>query len=234
MRKFLTIAALCLALIMLLSLTACGSEATTYTVTFNANGGELDGNATVEVKENEKITGAPTASKDGFTFDGWFDAATGGKEIDLSTYTVTKDVTLYAGYTEIGDPEPETYTVTFDANGGALSGDATIAVEEGQKITNAPTASKDGFTFDGWFDAATDGAKIDLATYVVTESVTLYAQYTEIEKPKLNIRLEAEDAEISGTPSYGDTFVETVDIASGGKSVGNFGTAAIPSHLRSA
>ena len=225
MRKFLTIAALCLALIMLLSLTACGSEANTYTVTFNANGGELDGNATVEVKENEKITGAPAASKDGFTFDGWFDAATGGTEIDLSTYTVTKDVTLYAGYTEIGDPEPETYTVTFDANGGALSGDATIAVEEGQKITNAPTANKDGFTFDGWFDAATDGAKIDLATYVVTESVTLYAQYTEIEKPKLNIRLEAEDAEISGTPSYGDTFIESVEIASGGKSVGNFGTA---------
>ena len=225
MRKFLTIAALCLALIMLLSLTACGSEANTYTVTFNANGGELDGNATVEVKENEKITGAPAASKDGFTFDGWFDAATGGTEIDLSTYTVTKDVTLYAGYTEIEDPEPETYTVTFDANGGELDGNATVEVKENEKITNAPTASKDGFTFDGWFDAATDGAKIDLATYVVTESVTLYAQYTEIEKPELNIRLEAEDAEISGTPSYGDTFVESVEIASGGKSVGNFGTA---------
>ena len=69
------------------------------TVTFDANGGTLSGNATVEVEEGKTIAGAPTAGKDGYTFDGWFDAATGGNKIDLSTYTVTKDVTLYAQYT---------------------------------------------------------------------------------------------------------------------------------------
>ena len=41
-------------------------------------------------------------------------------------------------------PEPETYTVTFDANGGVLDGDATVEVEEGEKITGAPTASREG------------------------------------------------------------------------------------------
>ena len=35
---------------------------------------------------------------------------------------------------------------------------------------------------------------------------------------------EAEDAVIAGTPSYGDTFIETKDSASGGRSVGYFGT----------
>ena len=130
------------------------------------------------------------------------------------------------------DPEPETYTVTFNANGGELSGNATVEVEEGEKITGAPTASKDGYTFDGWFDAATGGNKIDLSTYTVTKDVTLYAQYTEDKEPgpdepapALDIRLEAEDAKVEGTPSYGSSFIETVDIASGGKSVGNFGTA---------
>ena len=130
------------------------------------------------------------------------------------------------------DPEPETYTVTFNANGGELSGNATVEVEEGEKITGAPTASKDGYTFDGWFDAATGGDEIDLSTYTVTKDVTLYAQYTEDEEPgpdepapALDIRLEAEDAKVEGTPSYGSSFIETVDIASGGKSVGNFGTA---------
>ena len=129
------------------------------------------------------------------------------------------------------DPEPETYTVTFNANGGELSGNATVEVEEGEKITGAPTASKDGYTFDGWFDAATGGDEIDLSTYTVTKDVTLYAQYTEDKEPgpepepALNIRLEAEDAKVEGTPSYGSSFIETVDIASGGKSVGNFGTA---------
>ena len=242
-KKLLAIVAVIVALAMCFGVvTACAPddpEPETYTVTFNANGGELSGNATVEVEEGEKITGAPTASKDGYTFDGWFDAATGGDEIDLSTYTVTKDVTLYAQYTEDEEPgpgpgpqpEPETYTVTFDANGGTLSGNATVEVEEGKTIAGAPTAGKDGYTFDGWFDVATGGNKIDLSTYTVTKDVTLYAQYTEDKEPEpgpepaLNIRLEAEDAKVEGTPSYGSSFIETVDIASGGKSVGNFGTA---------
>ena len=125
------------------------------------------------------------------------------------------------------DPEPTTYTVTFDANGGTLSGSATVEVEEGAKIEGAPTAVKEGSTFNGWFDAATGGNAVDLSAYTVTADVTLYAQYTEDEQPEpeLNIRLEAEDAVVDGTPSYGDTFIETVEIASGGQSVGNFGTA---------
>ena len=243
-KKLLAIVAVIVALAMCFGVvTACAPddpEPETYTVTFNANGGELSGNETVEVEEGEKITGAPTASRDGYTFDGWFTAATGGDEVSLSTYTVTADVTLYAQYTEDKEPEPEpgpqpepeTYTVTFDANGGTLSGNATVEVEEGKTIAGAPTAGKDGYTFDGWFDAATGGNKIDLSTYTVTKDVTLYAQYTEDEEPgpdepapALDIRLEAEDAKVEGTPSYGSSFIETVDIASGGKSVGNFGTA---------
>lgn len=131
------------------------------------------------------------------------------------------------------ETETEKYTVTFDANGGTLTGNATVEVEEGAKITGAPTASKDGFTFDGWFDAATGGNKIDLSSYTVTKDVTLYAQYIEDKEPDLepdpdlpdDIKVEAESAKIEGTPSYGDGFIETADNASGGQSVGNFGTA---------
>ena len=236
-KRLSKIVALLVALAMCFGLmTACAPddpepdpEPTTYTVTFDANGGTLSGSATVEVEEGEKITGAPTASRDGYTFDGWFTAATGGDEVSLSTYTVTEDVTLYAQYTEDEEPEPTMFTVTFDANGGTLEGSATVEVEEGAKIEGAPTAVKEGSTFNGWFDAATGGNAVDLSAYTVTADVTLYAQYTEDEQPEpepeLNIRLEAEDAVVDGTPSYGDTFIETVEIASGGKSVGNFGTA---------
>ena len=232
-KRLSKIVALLVALAMCFGLmTACAPddpesdpEPTTYTVTFDANGGTLSGSATVEVEEGEKITGAPTASRDGYTFDGWFTAATGGDEVSLSTYTVTADVTLYAQYTEDKEPEPEPeptmFTVTFDANGGTLEGSATVEVEEGAKIEGAPTAVKEGSTFNGWFDAATGGNAVDLSAYTVTKDVTLYAQYTE----DLDIRLEAEDAKVEGEPSYGSSFIETVDIASGGKSVGNFGTA---------
>ena len=236
-RKVLAVLVAIVALVLcvcMVSACSCGpteTETEKYTVTFDANGGTLTGNATVEVEEGAKITGAPTASKDGFTFDGWFDAATGGNKINLSTYTVTKDVTIYAQYTEDSGPEVTTFTVTFNANGGTLEGNTSVDVEDGGKITGAPTASKDGFTFDGWFDAATGGNKIDLSSYTVTKDVTLYAQYIEDEEsepePDLpdDIKVEAESAKIEGTPSYGDGFIETAANASGGQSVGNFGTA---------
>ena len=222
-KRLSKIVALLVALAMCFGLmTACAPddpepdpEPTTYTVTFDANGGTLSGSATVEVEEGEKITGAPTASRDGYTFDGWFTAATGGDEVSLSTYTVTEDVTLYAQYTEDEEPEPTMFTVTFDANGGTLEGSATVEVEEGAKIEGAPTAVKEGSTFNGWFDAATGGNAVDLSAYTVTADVTLYAQYTEDEQPEpepeLNIRLEAEDAVVDGTPSYGSSFIETAE-----------------------
>ena len=62
------------------------------------------------------------------------------------------------------DPEPaaKTYTVTFDANGGELNGNATVKVEENKTISGAPTASKTDYDFSGWYTLATDGDKIDL------------------------------------------------------------------------
>lgn len=192
MKKRLTaIVAVLLALAMCLGLvTACapdeGKEGTTYTVTFDANGGTLSGNATVEVEEGEKITGAPTASKSGSDFDGWFTAATAGDEIDLSTYTVTADVTLYAQYTtssvtpppaqedEIEDP----VTITFDAGEGTLTGDATVVIERNTSVPATPTASREGYWFLGWFTKAEGGKRVNMMYATFADDTTVFAQYT--------------------------------------------------------
>ncbi len=192
MKKRLTaIVAVLLALAMCLGLvTACapdeGKEGTTYTVTFDANGGTLSGNATVEVEEGEKITGAPTASKAGSDFDGWFTAATAGDEIDLSTYTVTADVTLYAQYTtssvtpppaqedEIEDP----VTITFDAGEGTLTGDATVVIERNTSVPATPTASREGYWFLGWFTKAEGGKRVNMMYATFADDTTVFAQYT--------------------------------------------------------
>lgn len=44
------------------------------------------------------------------------------------------------------------YTVTFDANGGTLTGEATAQGKWGAALT-APTATREGYTFDGWLPA---------------------------------------------------------------------------------
>ena len=168
-------------------------EPTTYTVTFDANGGVLDGNAKVEVEEGKTITGAPTASKENAEFDGWFTAATGGTEINLSTYTVTADVTLYAQYTEEEEPgpgpgpvdpdDPDAITITFDPNGGVLEGDATVTTKKGEPVPTMPRAAMEGYYFHGWFHEKEGGKRVNMVYATFEEDTTVYAQW--VKQPEL-------------------------------------------------
>jgi len=202
-----------LALACSIALSACTkpdepnpSGGTEYTVTFDANGGTLMGDASVKVQEGNKIAGAPTAAKENHDFNGWFTQATGGEEIVLATYSVSADVTLYAQYTEKETPPSVTeYTVTFNANGGTLTGNAFVKVQEGNKITGAPTAAKENHDFNGWFTKATSGEKVELTTYTVSADVTLYAQYTEKVTPppaKVEVTFDANGGAINGETKF--------------------------------
>ncbi len=66
-----------------------------------------------------------------------------------------------------------TYTVTFDADGGTLSGNASANVEEGKTVT-LPSATKEGYHFAGWYVGETlvGGAG---ESYAPMENVTLKA-----------------------------------------------------------
>lgn len=169
-----------------------------YTVTFNANGGTLTGNSTVKVEQGEKVTGAPTAAKEGYTFSGWYTEAEGGTKVDLATYEVEGNVTLYAQYTQNA---AENVTVTFDANTGKLTGAAEVEVAAGSKIPTdkIPVAEKEGYTFSGWYTAAEGGTKVDLATYEAEANVTLYAQYTEEVADSVTITFDANTGTLTGS-----------------------------------
>ena len=71
-----------------------------------------------------------------------------------------------------------TYDVTFDANGGAIDGEATagMVVREGSRIGSLPIPTKDGCAFLGWFTAAEGGERVTSET-VVTGDMTLYAHW---------------------------------------------------------
>ena len=72
----------------------------------------------------------------------------------------------------------ETHTVTFDAQGGS-------PVPEVQEVKHLGKASKpenpvkDGFLFDGWYY---QGEKWSFVGYVVTEDMTLTAQWSEVQE----------------------------------------------------
>ena len=66
--------------------------------------------------------------------------------------------------------------VTFDANGGACGTPAAYIDSDG-KISPLPEATKEKYTFDGWFTEKTGGEKITTDT-VFTDDTTIYAHWT--------------------------------------------------------
>ena len=140
-----------------------------YTITFNSNDGTSVESQNVNAGEKLKEP-TPAPTREGFTFDGWYEDSTFSKKFDFNT-PITDNMTLYAKWTE------NKYTLTFDANGGSgtmtpvtdLTGEYTLPANE----FTAPS----GKQFKGWSLTA-DGAivtKVDM-----TENRTVYAIWENI------------------------------------------------------
>lgn len=132
-------------------------------VTLNSNGGN-EGLQYVYVTTGSAIGTLPEGTtKEGYTFAGWFTAASGGDQINEET-TVSADVIWYAHYTK------NSYTLTWIANGGELSGSYTSgSVEYGTAIT-VPTATFEGHTLLDW--------NVTPATTMPAHDVTYTAQWS--------------------------------------------------------
>jgi len=140
----------------------------TYTITFNANSGTVTP-STSTTGLNRTLASLPTPTRDGYTFDGWFTAETGGTHVTTST-VFSANATIYARWTLI------TYTVIFNANNGSVS-PTSSTTGIGWKLTSLPTPTRDGYTFDGWFTEETGGTQVTTST-VFNADTTIYAQWT--------------------------------------------------------
>lgn len=152
---------------------------TTYTVTYDANGGAFEAGAvTTQVKQyNVPLTiAAPaTPSRTGYTFQGWSTDSGESNTVNApATYTTNENETLYAVW------QKNTVNITFNNNGGSGTMDAqTVGYGEAANL-NANAFSKTGYTFNGWNTAAngTGTSYADKAQVAFTADTTLYAQWT--------------------------------------------------------
>lgn len=78
-------------------------DITESTITFNPNGGTLNGDATRVVTTGSQVGILPEVSKAGSVFDGWYTALSGGSLVSADT-KVTGDVTYYAHWTVVKVP----------------------------------------------------------------------------------------------------------------------------------
>ena len=74
------------------------------------------------------------------------------------------------------------YTVWFDANGGAVNPEDTLMVADRGVLNILPTPTRVGYTFDGWFTAAEGGTKVTADT-AFTQNTTIYAHWKAIPIP---------------------------------------------------
>ena len=106
---------------------------TTYSVTFDSNGGSAVATQTVE--ENATVTEPENPTKANYTFDGWL---LNGEVYDFFT-PITTDIELKASW------KAKTYTVTFEG----VDGVEPITATYDQVLTNLPTLpEKTGYNGD--------------------------------------------------------------------------------------
>jgi len=154
-----------------------------YTHTFNANGGGTVSPATITKTYNTALGTLPTVSRTGYTFVGWFDtsAASGGTQATTTT-KVTGTKTWYARWSI------NSYTFTFDQNGGNTPSFTTITKEYNTAIGTLPTCTRNAsytytYAFAGWFDtaASSGGTQLTTSTKVISNK-TWYARWTQTYK----------------------------------------------------
>ena len=135
------------------------------TLTLNPNGGSINGNTEAQalspklqystVQWNNLSTKKP--SKTGYTFTGWFDAASGGTKVYNADGTcvrgtkyfdssgnslMTSDITLYAQWSI------NTYHIYYTLYGSSASVKRTYVITD--NAFTLPMPSLSGYTFKGW------------------------------------------------------------------------------------
>lgn len=184
--------------------------ANTYVVSFNSHGGTTKGNTTVTYDATYGAsTNWPTdPTLTGYTFAGWWTAATSGEQVTASTVVkITSAQTLHAHWTA------NTYTIAYNANGGTGTTSSSSHTYDVAKALTTNGYSKTGYSFVGWAtskalaDAGTkaydDGQSVTNLSATQGATVTLYAIWTV---NNYTITLNNQSATTAGTPSIAVTF----------------------------
>ena len=159
-----TLAVLMMLLLLAMLIVSCEADGPViHKVTFDSGNGN---EAKVEsVIDGEKTVKPADPVKTGYTFLGWYD---GDTPFDFET-SVKQDYSLTAKW------QIQTFTVSFDANGGEGNYEFQ-AIDYGAKVdtTKVSDPTRTGHTFLGWFDGS---EKFDIYNTPITGNITLTAKW---------------------------------------------------------
>ena len=137
-----------------------------YVLTLDANGGAVEPDK-ISVFYGAAVGELPVPTREGYTFDGWYDANGTLVKAD-SLYTTAGNSTLTAKWTG------KQYTLTLDPGNGKKSTEITVTY--GSPVGKLPTPTRDGYKFVGWYDK--DGNAVTADTvYNTAGNLTLKAKW---------------------------------------------------------
>lgn len=150
-----------------------------YKVRYNGNGatsGTMTDSA--HVYDTSKVLTRNAYARTGYTFTGWNTKSDGkgtayADGASIKNLTATKDgvVTLYAQW------KVNSYTLTYDANGGTVS-PSSKKLDYNEAYGTLPTPVRKGYQFEGWYTTTTGGTKVSSITKMGTKDTTIYARWT--------------------------------------------------------
>lgn len=189
------------------------TNAATYTLTYASTGAD-SGSAPAARSGNGLITLESTAGsmvKAGHTFSGWATSA-GQSTAITGSYNLVASTTLHPVWT------PNLYTVTYDEHGGSTVPDGSFPHGGSFNFPANPTRS--GYTFDGWFLAATGGSS-QTANQVAAgnSSITLHAQWSVVQATTTTTTVPLSNSTIAPsttTPSSTSGVIESDTISENG------------------
>lgn len=179
---------------------------TSYTVSYNANGGSGAPSAQTKWKDQTLTLSSTVPTRTGHTFKGWATSASGsvayaaGGTVPAST---NQNLTLYAVW------QAYTYTVTYNANGGSGQ-PANQTKTYGVTLTLSSTKpTRTNYTFLGWSTSASGSVAYAAGgSYTSNANITLYAVWSlNYTKPRIS-SMSVYRCDSSGTASEDGTYAK--------------------------
>ena len=187
-----------------------------YTVTYNANGGQMVNGVYSQQVEPGMYVQLPSRLsivRDGYTFVAWSESQTSTTGF-INGYKIERNTTLYAIWDQNSvpvdpDPQPAQYTVSFSPNQGQ-GNYPSQSVMSGGYVVRPPDPERDGHVFLGWKPLTKPGYW-DFLNDTVTGDTILEAQWAEhftvtVDGPVVRIQLKGIYRDMQSGVNWGDIY----------------------------
>lgn len=144
----------------------------TYTVTYNANGGSGAPAKQTKYRDKSITLSSTKPTRSGYVFSKWNtnSSGTGTSYSPGATYSGNASITLYAIWSA------NTYTITYDANGGSGAPAKQTKNHDASITLSSTKPTRTNYTFKGWAVSTNGSVSYNPgATYSANANLTLYA-----------------------------------------------------------